>query len=154
MPIFDCNFPLKALRDLFGPPFVPEPTFTPFDLKALHGEHPEGSEEESKKVLKEEVKMSEPIYKFFTGRFLADRYQLSKRERESILAKLHDALEKLGARTTLHCNTNWSSDQWMWAGVEEFPNIEAVQKYMATLQELNWNRYVEGNNVLGTKSEP
>jgi hypothetical protein len=27
----------------------------------------------------------------------------------------------------------------MWAGVEEFPNIEAVQKYMATLKELNWN---------------
>jgi len=28
----------------------------------------------------------------------------------------------------------------MWAGVEEFPNIEAVQKYMAALQELNWPR--------------
>jgi hypothetical protein len=39
----------------------------------------------------------------------------------------------------------------MFAGVEEFPNIEAVQKYMAALQELNWNRYVESTNVLGAK---
>ena len=98
--------------------------------------------------------MSEPIHKFFTGRFLPDWHQLSQEEQKSLLGKLHEALEKLGAKTTLLCNTYWSTDQWMWAGVEEFPNIEAVQKYMATLQELNWNRYVEGNNVLGTKWEP
>ena len=97
--------------------------------------------------------MSEPIYKFFTGRFLPDLYQLSQEQQKSLLAKVHEASEKLGAKTTILCNTYWSTDQWMWAGVEEFPNIEAVQKYMATLQELNWNRYVEGNNVLGTKLE-
>ena len=95
--------------------------------------------------------MSEPIYKFFTGRFLPDCYQLSQEEQKSLLAKLYEALEKLGAKTMVHCNTYWSSDQRMWAGVEEFPNSEAA---LATLKELNWNRYVEGNNVLGTKSEP
>ena len=40
--------------------------------------------------------MSEPIYKFFTGRFLSDWYQLSKEEQESLLDKLHEALKKLG----------------------------------------------------------
>ena len=98
--------------------------------------------------------MSEPIYKFFMGRFLPDWYQLSKEEQDSLLAKVHEASEKLGAKTPIYCNTYWSTDQWMWAGVEEFPNIEAVQKYMATLQELNWPRYVEGSNVLGTKKKP
>ena len=96
--------------------------------------------------------MSQPIYKFFTGRFLPDWYQLSKEEQESLLDKLHEALQKLGGKTIIHCNTYWSSDQWMWAGVEEFPNLEAVQKYMATLQELNWARYAAGSNVLGTNS--
>jgi hypothetical protein len=43
MPIFYCKSPLKALRDLFEPPFVPEPKFTPFALKALRREHSEGS---------------------------------------------------------------------------------------------------------------
>lgn len=102
---------------------------------------------------KRKFEISEPIYKFFTGRFLPDWYQLSKEEQDSILAKLHEALEKLGAKTTIHCNTYWSTDQWMWAGVEEFPNIEAVQKYMATLQELNWPRYAEGSSVLGMKEK-
>jgi hypothetical protein len=97
--------------------------------------------------------MAEPIYKVFTGRFLPDWYQLSKKEQDSLLAKLHEALEKVGAKTSLLCNTYWSTDEWMWAGVEEFPNIEAVQKYMGALQELNWGRYVTGMNVLGTKLE-
>ena len=96
--------------------------------------------------------MAEPIYKLFMARFLEPWYQLSQEEQKSLLAKLHEALEKLGAKTIVHCNTYWSSDQWMWAGVEEFPNLEAVQKYMATLQELNWARYAEGSNVLGTNS--
>ena len=98
--------------------------------------------------------MSEPIYKFFMGRFLPDWYQLSKEEQESLIDKLHEALQKLGGKTIIHCNTYWSSDQWMWAGVEEFPNFEAVQKYMATLQELNWGRYTEATSLLGTKWEP
>jgi hypothetical protein len=42
-PIFNCKFPWKVLRDLFRPPFVPDPEFTAFDLKALRGEDPEGS---------------------------------------------------------------------------------------------------------------
>jgi hypothetical protein len=97
--------------------------------------------------------MSEPIYKFFTGRFLPDWYQLSQEEQKSLLAKLNEALEKLGAKRTILCNAYWSTDQWLWAGVEEFPNIEAVQKYMAALQELSWERYAEGSSVLGTKME-
>jgi hypothetical protein len=98
--------------------------------------------------------MSEPIYKFFRGRFLPEWYQLSKEEQESILTKLKDALAKLGAKRIVLCNTYWSADEWLWAGVEEFPNIEAVQKYTATLQELNWGRYVNGSSMLGTKLEP
>ena len=98
--------------------------------------------------------MSEPIYKFFRGRFLPEWYQLSKEEQESILAKLKDALAKLGAKRIVLCNTYWSTDECLFAGVEEFPNIEAVQKYMAALQELNWPLYVEGSTVLGTKWEP
>ena len=97
--------------------------------------------------------MPEPIYKFFRGKFLPDWYELSKEEQKSLLAKLNEALENLGAKRTILCNAYWSTDQWLWAGVEEFPNIEAVQKYTAALKELNWFRYCESTNVLGTKLE-
>ena len=72
-------------------------------------------------------------------------------EQDGFEAKLNEALEKVGAKRLLLFDTNWSSDQWAFAGVEEFPNIEAVQNYIAALNEFNWFRYVEGTNVLGTK---
>ena len=97
--------------------------------------------------------MSEPIYKLFTGRFLPDWYELSKEEQNRLLAKLNEALEKAGGKRLNLCELSWSSDQWSFGGIEEFPNIEAVQRFTAALQELNWNRYVESNNVLGTKLE-
>ena len=97
--------------------------------------------------------MSEPIYKFFRGKFLPDWYQLSKEEQKSLLAKLDEARAKLGVKMVLLCETYWSTDQWIWAGVEEFPNIEAVQKYMTALYELNWSQYCEASSVLGTKAQ-
>jgi peptidoglycan/xylan/chitin deacetylase (PgdA/CDA1 family) len=98
--------------------------------------------------------MAQPICKFFMSRFLEPWYQLSKEEQDSLVAKLHDALKKVGGTQPIRCNSSWSSDQWSFAGYEVFPNIEAVQKYMAALQELNWFRYCEATSVLGTKLEP
>jgi hypothetical protein len=97
--------------------------------------------------------MAQPIYKLFMGRFLEAWYQLSEEEQNSLIAKLDEALEKVGAKRPILCDSSWSSDQWLVAGVEEFPNIEAVQNYMAALNELNWFRYCESINVLGTKLE-
>jgi hypothetical protein len=37
--------------------------------------------------------------------------------------------------------------------VEEFPDIEAVQKHTAELDELDWFRYVESMTLLGFKAE-
>jgi hypothetical protein len=51
------------------------------------------------------------------------------------------------------CNSSWSSDQWSFSGIEEFPNIEAVQKYMAAVNEVKLFRYMERTNVFGTKLE-
>jgi hypothetical protein len=97
--------------------------------------------------------MVQPIYKVFMGRFLEAWYQLSKEEQNNLIANLNEALEKVGGKRPLLCNSSWSSDQWSFAGFEEFPNIEAVQEFTAALQKLNWFRYCESTNVLGTKSE-
>ena len=95
--------------------------------------------------------MAKPIYKFFMGRFLEAWYQLSEEERNSRLAKLNESLEKVGGKRPVICDSSWASDQWSIAGVEEFPNIEAVQNFTATLNELDWSRYVESISVLGTE---
>jgi len=98
--------------------------------------------------------MAQPIYKFFMVRFLEPWYQLSEEEQKSFLAKLDEALEKAGGKRPIICDTSWSSDQCLVAGMEEFPNIEAVQNYMAAVSKLNLFRYVEATSVLGTKMEP
>ena len=97
--------------------------------------------------------MAKPIYKFFMGRFLEAWYQLSEEERNSRLAKLNESFEKVGGKRPVICDSSWSSDQWSIAGVEEFPSIEAVQNFTATLTELDWSRYVESISVLGTELE-
>jgi hypothetical protein len=54
----------------------------------------------------------------------------------------------------LLCNSEWSNEQWSGFGVEEFPDIEAVQQFSRALSELNWGRYLTGITTLGTKWEP
>jgi hypothetical protein len=51
------------------------------------------------------------------------------------------------------CNSVWASEQTQFWGVEEFPDIEAVQKLAQLQAELNWYRYVDSKTILGTKWE-
>jgi hypothetical protein len=94
--------------------------------------------------------MLDPVYKFFMGRFLEPWYLLSQEDQNILIAKLDEALKKVGGKRPLLCKSSWSSDQWSFTGVEEFPNIEAAQRYAAVLQELKWFRYCESRSVLGT----
>jgi hypothetical protein len=100
--------------------------------------------------------MSEPIYKFFMGKFLEPWYQLSKEEQDSLQVKLRDAKKKFGCTQPIVCNSSWSSDQWSFAGYEVFPDIEAVQKYggPSGVKLVPILRGYEATSVLGTKLEP
>lgn len=98
--------------------------------------------------------MAQPIYKFFRVRFSEAWYQLSEEEQNSLETKVNQALQEVGGKRVLLCSTNWSSEQWSIAGVEEFPNIEAVQNHIAALNRLDWWRYIESTILLGTKLEP
>ena len=95
--------------------------------------------------------MAQPIYKLFLFKNTEAYYQLSEDERNGILAKLDAAFQKVGGTRLVMCNSSWSSEQWPVFGVEQFPNIEAVQQYAEALNELNLARYVESMSVLGTE---
>ena len=95
--------------------------------------------------------MAGPIYKFFLAKPMEAWHQLSQEEQESLLAKLGEALEKVGGKTVIMCDSSWSSEQWPLSGVEEFPDIESVQNLSKIHNELDWYRYVEGTTVLGTE---
>jgi hypothetical protein len=104
-----------------------------------------------RKFLPKEDSLTGPIYKLFLFRNTEAYYQLPEEERNAALAKLDAAFQKVGGKRLIMCDSSWSSEQWPVFGVEEFPNIEAVQEYAEALRELNLARYVESMTVLGTE---
>jgi hypothetical protein len=96
--------------------------------------------------------MAQPVYKVFLVRRTEAAYQLSPEEQASLLQKVGEALDQVGGKRVVLCDSNWSSEEWPGFGVEVFPNIEAVQKHAQLLNQLNWYRYIESITVLGTET--
>jgi hypothetical protein len=96
--------------------------------------------------------VANPIYKLFLGTPKPNWFQLSKDEQDKMLAKLRTLLEKAGGKSVVLCNSAWSSEKWAYFGLEEFPNIEAVQKHSELMAETNWPfEFVKSFSILGTK---
>ena len=71
-----------------------------------------------------------------------------------MLGKLDAAFQKVGGKRIVACNSSWASEEWLVFGVEQFPNIEAVQQYAEALAELNLPRYLVSVSMLGTELQP
>jgi len=97
--------------------------------------------------------MAGTIYKLWMFKYTEAWYQLSEEERNRHFAKLQDAYKKAGGKLVIACSADWSAEQWRAFGLDEFPNIEAVQKFTEILQEQDHFRYIESVSMLGTKWE-
>ncbi len=95
--------------------------------------------------------MAEPIYFLYLGKPTEAWYRLSQEEKDNLGNKVDEAFEKAGGKRVLFCGSSWSSERWQFIGINEFPNIEAVQKNAELLNELNWFRYVDTMSVMGTE---
>ena len=94
--------------------------------------------------------MPGPIYKLFQARFTEAWYQISPEEQQQLSTQVNAALEKAGGRRVVFCASLWANEEWGGFGVEEFPDVEAVQKQTDLLDALHWYRYVESRTTLGT----
>ena len=97
--------------------------------------------------------MAQPIYKLFMARPSQAGYQVAQEEQQKTLAKLDEAFAGVGGKRIILCDSGWASEQWTFWGVEEFPDLEALQKYTALLNEMEWFQYVDSFTLLGTKSQ-
>jgi hypothetical protein len=98
--------------------------------------------------------MAGPIYKLWMFKYTEAFHQLSEEEQKGMVAKLQAAYEKVGGKQTIACVSRWSTERWQAFGLDEFPDIEAVQKFQELLDEYDHFRYVESVSMLGTKWEP
>jgi hypothetical protein len=95
-----------------------------------------------------------PVYKLWQGRNTEAWHQLSQEEQQRLLAQVAQAWDKAGGKKLVLCSAGWSNERWPFFGVEEFPDIEAVQRHANLLTELNWARYFESRTTLGTQFPP
>ena len=98
--------------------------------------------------------MTGPIYKLWMFKWTEAGYRLSEEEQQGNMAKLQAAYEKVGGKQAIACVSRWSAEQWLMFGLDEFPDIDAVQEFHELLEEYGHFRYVDSVSMLGTKWEP
>lgn len=97
-----------------------------------------------------------PVYKLWQSGPLSEAwYQLSPEEQQKLLGKVAGALTAVGGKELVLCEAGWSNEEWPLFGLEEFPDIEAVQRHQQLLAELEWARYGRySRTTLGTPWVP
>jgi hypothetical protein len=68
-----------------------------------------------------------------------------------MLGLVQQALDTAGGKELVMCSAAWSNERWPFFGVEEFPDLEAVQRHTQLLIELGWGRYIDSRTTLGTQ---
>ena len=97
--------------------------------------------------------MAKPIYKMYLARPTEAWYRLPKAEQDVLLAKIGNILPQVGAKSVIICSSSWATEQWVFWGVEEYPDLEALQRADEMHRELNWYRYVDSMSSVGTAME-
>jgi hypothetical protein len=49
------------------------------------------------------------------------------------------------------CSAARSSEQWPFFGLQQFPDMDALQRHAELLSDLHWDRYIESRTTLGTE---
>lgn len=96
--------------------------------------------------------MASPIYKLYLTTPRPNWYELSTDEREKTLARLRTLIEKAGGKSIVQCFSGWSNEQYGYFGLEEFPDMESVQKHSNLMAEVNHPfEFFQSFSILGTK---
>jgi hypothetical protein len=95
--------------------------------------------------------MAQTIYKVWLVKPTEAWHQLSHEEQDKLFAQVAEARAKVGGTIPIACQSGWASEQWPFWGVDQFPDIEANQKFTELLNAFNWFRYMESLTVLGTE---
>ena len=104
------------------------------------------------------AKKSKPIYKLYMMKPKEAWFALTKEEQRALIKSdsdlSHKMMSQLGGRAILFCDCFWSTEDWLLFGVEEYPDIEAVQESTRAFREMGWFKYFESRILLGTPEMP
>ena len=96
--------------------------------------------------------MSKPVYLLVIGKGWTEAWhQLPKEEQETLWSKVLEVEERAGSKWLILCNSRWADEAIYDWGVLEYPDMEAYQKKVEEIEELDFWRYWSAKTILGTK---
>lgn len=100
--------------------------------------------------------MSSLIYRrILSHEWVKTKDQMLQAEREALLAKLDETLQKVGGKRLIfiECDSDEALRQWDTLGTEIFPDMQAVQEYLELLKGLDGIQYIETTSEIGTGTD-
>jgi hypothetical protein len=55
-------------------------------------------------------------------------HKLSEKEQQEFMQKDKEKMESLGYKLHFMLDCSWSTDEWQFIGIEEWPNMEAIKE--------------------------
>ena len=94
---------------------------------------------------------NKPVIRLYFAKMKAAFESLSDEEKTAFMQKDRNNLDELGMKAVAMIDCSWSSDEWDYVGVEEWPSLEAIRsRERFENEELEVSRYVESKTLLGT----
>ena len=95
------------------------------------------------------------------GRLTEAWYQLPQEEQQRLPGRVQQALDTAGGKELVICSASWANEQWPFFGVEELPDVDAVQRHtqplavrMITFQDIGGRlRVSSSGGVSGTVAD-
>jgi len=94
---------------------------------------------------------NKPVVRLFFVKMKQAFLDLSDDQRVAYMRKDRENLDKLGMKAVSMIDCSWSSEEWDYIGVEEWPSLKAIKKReLFESEELEVSKYVESKTYMGT----
>lgn len=78
-------------------------------------------------------------------------FKLSEAEQQEFMRRDREKMEELGYKLHFMLDCSWSSDEWQFIGIEEWPSMESIEEISKFHEEeLKVSKYGEYKTYLGT----
>jgi len=91
-----------------------------------------------------------PVTRLFFVKMKDAFIDLSDEEKAAYMQKDRANLDELGMKAVSMINCGWSTDEWDYIGIEQWPSLEAIKKREAfEKNELEVDKYTVSKTYLG-----
>jgi hypothetical protein len=103
---------------------------------------------------RKETSRTASIYRMFLARPREPWYRRSAEQQRSLLGTVTVTLDDIGGTRVMLCDSSWAAEEWPVFGVEQHPDLAALQKHEALLVQPHRPLHLEAHTLVGTEWQP